>query len=381
MPHRSPPQHVLVVEDDAHAAEVLVAILSNAGYEAEWAANGRSALDRLACDPLPSLILLDLHMPAMDGWEFLAHQRESPRCVEIPVIVMSGDASTSAAAIDVNYFLRKPFTAVSLEHTVRNAFAALEREYRRAERMAHVDRLASLGTMAATLGHEINNPLTYVVSGIEHLGEELATLAKEVPEGRLTEALTNLDELRQGARRIADIVRSLRTTARGEWHGTTKIALPSLLSTAATIARGEITPRARLIQEHEETPLVEGDETRLTQVFVNLLVNAAQSIHRRDGGRSEIRVRTRTDAGGLAVVEVADTGCGIPSELRARVFDPFFTTKPVGTGTGLGLFISRGIVEAHGGTITFESEIGCGTTFRVTLPPVPPKVGRAAVAG
>jgi hypothetical protein len=115
------------------------------------------------------------------------------------------------------------------------------------------------------------------------------------------------------------------------------------------------------------TPLIEGDETTLTQLFVNLLVNAAQSIDQVARKPNEIQIRTRTD-GGRAVVEVQDTGCGISHELEGRVFDPFYTTKPVGTGTGLGLFISRCIVEAHSGTITFDSEVGRGTTFRVSLP-------------
>jgi CheY-like chemotaxis protein len=132
----------------------------DAGYAPERVGNGRDGLERLERDPLPNLILLDLHMLAMDGREFRLRQQASPRFEDIPIIVVSADAAT-AATMDVDYFLPKPFTAESLEHTVRNAFAALEREYARAERLAHLDRLASLGTMAATLGHEINNPLTY----------------------------------------------------------------------------------------------------------------------------------------------------------------------------------------------------------------------------
>ncbi len=368
MARSSPPRRVLVVEDDDDSAALAVEILSDANYEAERATDGRAALERLERDPLPSLILLDLHMPVMDGWEFRRRQRSSPRCADVPVIVVSADASPDAAAIDVDYFLRKPFTAESLEHTVRNAFAALEREYARAERLAHVDRLAALGTMAATLGHEINNPLTYIVSGIGSLERELTALARRLPEEDLTEVLDNLGELRQGTDRVTKIVRSLQVASRAEGAGPTKLALQPLLSTAASIARGEVLSRARLLEDYGETPLIEGDETTLTQVFVNLLVNAAQAISGSVPSSNEIRIRTSTDPGGLAVVEVQDSGSGIPDELRARVFDPFFTTKPVGTGTGLGLFISRDIVESHGGTITFESEVGSGTTFRVSLP-------------
>jgi signal transduction histidine kinase len=359
---------VLVVEDDNDSAELVVEVLADTGYEVERVTNGREALERLEHDPLPSLILLDLHMPAMDGWEFRDRQRASRRCSDVPVVVMSADASSRATAIDVDYLLRKPFTAESLEHTVRNAFAALERDYRHAERLAHLDRLAGLGTMAATLGHELNNPLTYVLSGVDFVEREFARLAEELPEGRLDEVRHTLNELRAGADRVVSIARSLRIAARREQGGSAKLALPCLLSTAATIARGEIKPRARLLEDYGETPLVEGDETRLTQVFVNLLVNAAQSIEGTEASRNEIHVRTGTDAGGLAFVEIRDTGCGMPEDLCARVFDPFFTTKPIGIGTGLGLFISRDIVEAHGGTILFESELGRGTMVRVSLP-------------
>ncbi len=359
-------RRVLVVEDEDDSAELIVEILSDAGYAPERVGNGRDGLERLERDPLPNLILLDLHMPVMEGREFRLRQQASPRFEDVPVIVVSADAAT-AATMDVDYFLPKPFTAESLEHTVRNAFAALEREYARAERLAHLDRLASLGTMAATLGHEINNPLTYLLSGIDFVERELTTLAEELPENRLSKVLDSLTELRLGAERVTSITRSLRAAARREPGRSTKLALPFLLSTAATIARGEIEPRAQLREDYQVTPLIEGDETTLTQLFVNLLVNAAQSIDQVAGKPNEIQIRTRTD-GGCAVVEVQDTGCGISHDLQARVFDPFYTTKPVGTGTGLGLFISRRIVEAHNGTITFDSEVGRGTTFRVSLP-------------
>ena len=366
----SPSRRVLVVEDDEDSAELVVEVLSDAGYVAERVTNGQAALDRLEHDPLPSLILLDLHMPIMDGREFRHRQQSSPRFRDLPVIVVSADTAATAA-IDVDYVLRKPFTADSLEHAVRNAFAALEREYSRAARLEHLDRLASLGTMAATLGHEISNPMTYVLMSTDFLERELVALSKELPEGRLTGVLDGLGELRAGADRVTNVVRALRIAARGEWGGSSRLSLAPVLSTAAIIAGGEIRLRAQLREAFGATPLIQGDETKLTQVFVNLLVNAAQAMQDVTPYRNEIELRSSTDPVGHAVVEIHDTGCGIPDELQARVFDPFYTTKPVGLGTGLGLFVSRSIVEAHGGSITFESEVGRGTTFRVSLPPAP----------
>ena len=369
MLHAAPPRRVLIVEDEDDSAELVGEVLSIAGYQTERVTDGRAAIERLMQDPLPSLILLDLHMPVMNGWEFRLRQQASPRCADVPVIVVSGDSTQDPSALKVDYFLRKPFTVEMLEDTVRNAYAALEREWARAERLAHLDRLASLGTMAATMGHEINNPLTYIMSGVQFIERQLQSMASGQPDTRVTAMLENVAELRVGAERVTNIVRSLRVVSRNDGGATVKLSIRELLSTSATIARGEIRPRARLVEAFGEAPVIEGDEVKLSQVFVNLLVNAAQAIGDRATDQNEICVRTSTDELGDAVVEVQDTGSGIPDELRARVFDPFFTTKPVGTGTGLGLFISRGIVEAHGGTLTFESEVGRGTTFRVSLPP------------
>ncbi len=363
------PRSVLVVEDDEALGDEVVETLRDAGYAAERKADGRDALLRLAQDPLPHLILLDLHLPRMDGWEFRVRQRASKRCADIPVIVASGDSSPHAAAIDVDYVLRKPFTQQDLIQTVSNAFAALERERSRAERLAHVDRLASLGTMAAGVGHELNNPLTFVIGSIDSVEQQLRELEKEVTEGRLVELSSRVRDLRAGADRMARIVRSLRVFGHGVDQQPIPLDLRPLLETAVTIAFSEIRHRARLVKDYGDLPLVEGDETRLTQVFVNLLVNAAQAIPLGAPDRHEIRIHTLTDAAGQAVVEVRDDGSGIPDEIQARVFDPFFTTKPVGTGTGLGLFICHGIVEGHNGSIGFETDAGCGTVFRVTLPP------------
>jgi CheY-like chemotaxis protein/anti-sigma regulatory factor (Ser/Thr protein kinase) len=138
------------------------------------------------------------------------------------------------------------------------------------------------------------------------------------------------------------------------------------------MAFNEIRPRARLVKDYGKVPLVEADDARLGQVFVNLLVNAVQAFPAGDAEANEIRIVTSTDADGRATVEVRDNGPGIPAGIVGRVFDPFFTTKPVGVGTGLGLAITHGIVRAAGGELSVESEVGHGTTFKVVLPASPP---------
>ena len=179
---------------------------------------------------------------------------------------------------------------------------------------------------------------------------------------------------------MSKIVQSFKLFARADHDERGSVDVSQVAASAIKIAGNEIRHRARLTTDWGPTPHVEGDPGRPGQVFLNLIVNASQALTQpRDGGH-EIRVRTFTDAAGRAVVEVADSGEGIPEELLGRVFDPFFTTKPVGVGTGLGLSICHGIVTAHGGEIAVTSERGRGSTFTVTLPAGPAAEVEAAVA-
>jgi len=145
-----------------------------------------------------------------------------------------------------------------------------------------------------------------------------------------------------------------------------------VLEVAVDLTASEMRHRARLVTDYGATPLVDADESRLGQVFVNLLVNAAQAFPTGRSDTNQIRVVTTTDADGRAVVEVHDTGAGIPAPVMPRIFDPFFTTKAEDKGVGLGLAVVYGIVQAHGGDIEVESAPGSGTRFRITLPLAPP---------
>jgi PAS domain S-box-containing protein len=246
-------------------------------------------------------------------------------------------------------------------------------------------RMNSIGTLASGIAHEINNPLSYVMSNLEFIGQELrdvddGALRGGTP-GRIRGLADAVDQARQGAERVRLVVRGLEVFARADEERRGPIALQSVVELAVNLARNEIRHRARLIKEYRQDPYVEADEPRLSQVFVNLLVNAAQAIDEGKADENEIRVVVTTNAAGAAVVEVGDTGCGIPEANRGQIFDPFFTTKPVGTATGLGLSIAHGVVTAHGGEISFESSTsGRGVTFRVVLPairpvrPLPPPV-------
>jgi PAS domain S-box-containing protein len=234
-------------------------------------------------------------------------------------------------------------------------------------RLVLSDRLVAMGTLAAGVAHEINNPLSFVISNLGFLATELRVVAAELPEGRMTEVEEVLREAEMGADRVRQIVGDLKTFSRADDEVPTAVDLRNVLESALTIARAELRARARVVRDYTEVPPVEGSEGRFGQVFLNLLINAAQSIPRGQPECNEIRVRLRAVQDHV-MVEVKDTGAGIPAEMRSRIFDPFFTTKPVGEGTGLGLFVCQGIVTRFGGEISVESEVGRGTTFRVIFP-------------
>ena len=239
------------------------------------------------------------------------------------------------------------------------------------------DRLASLGTMAAGVAHEINNPLAVVVSNASFVDEDVAAIRADLDASnalspaiakRLADIHASLTDVGSAASRIRKIVADLQTFSRPEPSAAGRADVVKALQWAQRTTATEVRYRATVTTAFHPVPLVRADETRLGQVFVNLIVNAAQAIEPGHPAANSIQLETRLDATGRVVVEVRDTGTGISPDIRDRIFDPFFTTKPVGVGTGLGLSISRGIVSAYGGAIEIESAPGAGTTVRVTLP-------------
>ena len=241
------------------------------------------------------------------------------------------------------------------------------------ERLARAQRLAAIGTLAAGVAHELNNPLTFVLSNVELVADGLRRLrGAPMDADGWDESIHALDDALEGAERMRVIVRDLRTMARADDSGTGSVDVRKLLEYAANLASTEVRPRARLVWDVADVPRVRGSEGRLGQVFVNLIVNAAHAIPE---GRPEshvIRLAAATGPDGRVAISVSDTGAGIAPENLSRIFDPFFTTKPAGLGTGLGLWVCHNIVAAFGGALDVTSEVGHGTTFRVLLPAAGP---------
>lgn len=260
--------------------------------------------------------------------------------------------------------------------------------------VAQRDRLASMGLLAASVAHEVNNPITYVLLNLERLLKELPEveraigslrdeLAEELGEERAARllarsgaarALSSLDMLveraqtaTEGARQVGRIARDLTTFARVENDERAGVDVNALLDKVLDVAANELRFRAAIVRGYGDVPPVSANQGRLSQVFLNLLLNAAHAIDEGAPQRNAVRVTTSIE-GHEVRIAIADTGCGIPKEHLPRLFDPFFTTKRSGQGSGLGLSICRDIVRAHGGRIEVRSTLGEGAEVTVYLP-------------
>jgi PAS domain S-box-containing protein len=241
-------------------------------------------------------------------------------------------------------------------------------------RLALADRLISVGTLAAGVAHELNTPLAYVTANLEFLSAAVPPL---LPADLGREAREALRESIEGTERLRLIIEDLRTFVRTPGADAGPADLEAVLRSCIGMTWNEIRHRARLERDLAPLPPVAGNPARLAQVFVNLLVNAAQSIRAGDAASNVIRVAARAQPDGRVAVEVTDTGAGIPPAVLPRIFEPFFTTKPANVGTGLGLSICRSIVQGVGGQIEVRTAPGAGTTFRVLLPAALPACASA----
>ena len=253
----------------------------------------------------------------------------------------------------------------------KQSIAALLRDLTERKRMEQrlmlADRMVSVGTLAAGIAHEINNPLAYVMANLSFIQEEIEEISTNIPESKVKSLRELIAQAEDGSERVRIIIRDLKSFSRADTGDEGPVDIQSVLDSAINMAWNEIRHRAQLQKRCDHVAPVRGSEARLGQVFLNLLVNAAQAIPVGHASDNHIMVGVRQHLDRV-VVEVSDTGAGIPSEVLPRIFDPFFTTKPVGVGTGLGLSICHNIVASVGGEISVESTVGRGSMFRVTLP-------------
>jgi two-component system, NtrC family, sensor kinase len=284
-------------------------------------------------------------------------------------IEMGRDAAGRALLIEGKVspivFGERALGAVAVLHDVTE-------QRRHDEQLALTDRLSSLGTLVASVAHEINNPLAYTLGNLGLASSELASVKAQLADPQLQSILDrvirSLRDAEDGAGRVANTVKELRAFGRMEERSQRPVDPRACVDWALRLTSNQLLHQARLITSLREVPIVLANELKLSQVVVNLLTNAVQALtgERED---NEVRVSTWTDETGSAVIEVEDNGRGMTESVRLAVFEPFFTTKAAGHGTGLGLSICRTIVSGFGGEISVESEVGRGSRFRVRLPP------------
>ncbi len=326
-----------------------------------------------------NIVISDYSLPGFGATAALRTLQQSGK--DLPFLIVSGTVNEEIAVelmrAGAHDFLSKnnlARLAPAIERELRDASARNERTDMQ-ERLLIADRMSSLGTLAAGVAHEINNPLAATMANVNFAIEDLDKLvadARQNPSAawlvaRAEAIRGSLSDSLDSANRVRDIVRDLRVFSRADEEATGSVDIHQVLESSIRMAWNEIRHRARLVKDYGVVGRVHGNEGRLGQVFLNLLVNAAQAIAEGQHEANAIRIVTRQDGPDAVVVDVTDTGCGMDDVTIARIFDPFFTTKPIGQGTGLGLAICHRIVSGFGGRLDVNSTVGRGTTFSVRL--------------
>jgi signal transduction histidine kinase len=366
---------LLLVDDEADFRSTLIKRLQKRGIGALQAASGQEALEILNRRDV-DVVILDVKMPGVDGMEVLHIIKE--RYPQTEVILLTGHAETRGGVEGIKSgafdYLSKP---VEFDHLLEKIKQALEKKQRLEERqreaeykerieqqMIVTERLAALGTLAAGIAHEINNPLAIINEAAGVLTSVLQKPeAAEIPRRETFEKA--LEKIETAVKRARAITHQLLGDVRQQEPMPTQIRMDELVDETIQLVRKEAADRH--IAVTRETPAnpqtVWIDPNPIRQILINLLTNA---LHATDAG-GRITLRIDKEADGLAL-SVSDTGKGIPKEHMDKIFEPFFSDKPPGQGTGLGLFVTREIVDKLGGRIDVRSQVGAGTTLTVHIP-------------
>ncbi|MGC9504810.1 hybrid sensor histidine kinase/response regulator [Baaleninema sp.] len=419
---------ILIVDDSPY---LLAAMLRKYGYDVETVTDSQDAV-RSVVDLNPDLILLDIMMPGMDGYEVCGHLKASAQTREIPVIFISArnEAIDKIKAFQVggSDYISKQFQFAEVLVRVENQLnqrrlqkqlqaseakareksnllaRALQQVQQTQSQLVQQAKLSSLGQLVAGVAHEINNPINFVYGNLTYLAEytdnllnliQLYNEALPVPTPEIETAVEEIDldfiqsdlprlveSMRVGTERIQQIVRSLRNYSHLDKAEVKAVNLQEGIDNTLTIlqhrlkAKGDLAA-VEIVKSYGELPEVECHAGQVNQVFTNILSNAVDALEerRRLSQTSQlhavptISIETGVAEGDRVYISISDNGSGMSESVRQRIFDPFFTTKDIGVGTGLGMSISyQIIVERHGGEIRCHSVPGKGTTFTIEIP-------------
>lgn len=404
--------NVLIADDDSVSRRLLQNQLQKWGYSVSAVEDGAKAWS-LFEEQLFPMVITDWMMPGLDGPELLRKIRSSRRPGYVYAILITAKSQkedlVEGMEAGADDFLSKPFDRGELRVRLRAGERIIRLEHGLRETQAvliQTEQLASLGRLAAGLAHEINNPISYVMSNIAVLRRDFQSVLEllgKFREGReilstgdpeLAVELRRLEEeidlpyvldnygrifqsASEGLKRIRNIVANLRDFAQLDQAEYKDVDLNTALRSTLEALRHELEQKQIRVQTRmSDLPRVACYPGKINQVFLQVLTNAIQA----SGSGGAIFVETRDVPEEKAVeIEIRDEGCGIRPEHLPHIFEPFFTTKPVGSGTGLGLSVSYGIVRDHGGSIQAESQVDQGARFRVRLPFQAPEFAQGSV--
>ncbi|HIJ90319.1 MAG: ATP-binding protein [Desulfobulbaceae bacterium] len=393
---------ILMIEDERLTADLMIKILTMYGGDqvvvlhADTLAGGL----QIVADGGVDLVLLDLNLPDSAGLSTLRKLHDATSDIAIIVLTGMRDESLAIQALQMgaqDYLMKGdingPFLLKTLRYSLERKQFQEELKKHQAQ-MIQYEKMASIGQLAAGVAHEINNPIGFISSNLSSLdkyverllefiellsaqsvqssngggaGEVIAAKRRELKIDFISNDIkTLIAESLQGTERVKHIVQDLKNFSRDEQDTATFEDINDILESTLNMVWNELKYKVTLKKEFGSLPKTRCNPMQLSQVFVNLLVNAAHSI----AHQGDIIVKTWQESGGIYVT-ITDTGCGIPENILPRVFDPFFTTKEVGKGTGLGLSIAYEIItKKHNGEITVASKVGKGSTFSIKIPVV-----------
>ncbi|MBT4838127.1 MAG: response regulator [Methylococcales bacterium] len=401
-------QAKLLIVDDMKINVTLLQRVLSVDYQVFIATSGVAALE-VAETNLPDLILLDILMPGMDGYQVFKALKENEKTQDIPVIFITSldedhdeTAGLQMGAID---YITKPFNVLVVKNRIHSHLERLNNQDKlrqlvdaKQQQLIHSEKLSSLGTLMAGIIHEINNPMTYVSGNLkflqryfrginafhqgceklitetaEKLGSDVAgglleqfkTLDKEtVKSGKLlVDCEETLEDCLEGTDRISNIIKNLKFFSHQSDDQKEICDVNECIDMSIKLANNELKYKVKLHKNYAEIPKVKASSLQLSQVFINLMVNAAHAIDK----QGDINLTTCFQNGSV-IITIADNGSGIAEDKLKKIFEPFFTTKEAGVGTGLGLSICHDIIEMHHGSITVESQVDVGTTFTIKIP-------------
>ena len=420
---------ILVVDDTPANLAVLSEALNDADFEVAIATDGELAISQAELS-LPSLILLDIMMPGIDGFETCRRLKASKITQKIPIIFMTALSDSTDKVKGLNLgavdYVTKPFQEAELIARVKTQLKlyhltehledqvaqrtaelkqALERVQHSQVQLVQSEKMASLGHLVAGIAHEINNPVNFIHANLNHIEEymqifldflqlyqknyphpvdEIQEQAEDIDlEFLQSDVIKTLASMKVGTERIRKIVLSLRNFSRIDEAKFKAVDIHEGIESTLMILQHRFKtqakrPEIQIIREYDKLPPVECYSGQLNQVFMNILANAIEALEESNANLTyqeiednpnQIVIRTSVIDSKSVEIAIEDNGCGIPEDIRQDIFDPFFTTKPVGQGTGMGLSISYQIViEKHKGQLKCFSEVGKGTKFVIQIP-------------